>query len=65
VGADVHFESKRNRFGLVQKYELPKTQPKALSLFLSEIGNSIVSRRKTITKEERERIVRVVRALVQ
>jgi len=48
----------------VQKYDLPKTEAKEISLLLSEIGSWIMSRRKALTKEERERIIRVVKALV-
>ena len=64
VGADVHFDGKKNRFFLTQQYELPKTRGKELSLLLSEIGSTIMSRGKSLSKEERGRIVRVVKALV-
>ena len=64
VGAEVIYDGKKNRFALVQKFELPKTQAKEISLLLSEIGSWIVTSRRTMTKEERDRIVRVVKALV-
>jgi transcriptional regulator with XRE-family HTH domain len=64
IGADLQFDGEKNQFALVQKYELPKTEARELSLLLSEIGNWIMSRRKALTKEERERIVRVVKALI-
>jgi len=64
IGADLQFDGKRNQFALVQKYDLPKTEAKEISLLLSEIGSWIMSRRKALTKEERERIIRVVKALV-
>ena len=64
VGAEVQFDSERNQFALVQKFELPETDSKDLRLLLSEIGDWIVSRRKRMTREERDRIVRVVKALM-
>lgn len=64
VGADLHFDGKRNQFFLTQQFQLPKTEAKELSFLLSEIGSLILSRRRILTKEERERIVRVVKALV-
>ena len=65
VGAEVHFDSKKNQFFLFQKYELPKTEAKELGLLLSEIASVILSRRKRISKGDRERIVRVVKAIVE
>jgi transcriptional regulator with XRE-family HTH domain len=64
IGARVHFDSEKNMFALFQQFDLPKTDAKQLSLLLSEIGSWIISRRKLVTKEERERIVRVVKASV-
>ncbi len=64
IGAEVQFDSARNQFVLVQKYELPETDSKDLGLLLSEIGDWILSRKKRITREERERIVRVVKAVL-
>jgi transcriptional regulator with XRE-family HTH domain len=64
VGAEIHFDSKRNVFYLTQQFQLPKTEAKELSLLLGEIGSLILSRRRSLTKEERERIVRVVRAVL-
>jgi transcriptional regulator with XRE-family HTH domain len=64
VGAEVQFDGRRNQFALVQKYDLPRTEAKELSLLLSEIGSWILSRGKPISKEDRERIVRVVKAVV-
>jgi hypothetical protein len=64
IGARVHFDSKKNTFALMHDFEIPKTKAKELSMLLSEIGSWILSRRKVITKEERERIVRVVKAVV-
>jgi len=63
VGAEVIYDGKKNQFALVQKFELPKTQAKEISLLLSEIGSWIVTNRRSMTKEERERIVRVIKAL--
>lgn len=65
IGGEVTFDSKKNQFAIVQKYELPKTEAKEVSLLLSEIGAMIVSRRKPMSREEREKIARVVKALVQ
>jgi hypothetical protein len=56
--------SARNQFALVQKYDLPRTEAKELSLLLSQIGSWVLSRGKLISKEDPERIVRVVKALV-
>lgn len=64
VGAEVQFDSARNQFAMVQKYHLPETDSKDLGLLLSEIGDWIVSRKKRITKAERARIVRVVKAVL-
>ncbi len=64
VGAEVQIDSKKNIFFLVQKYEMPKLRAKELSLLLSDIGNIVMDSRRTITREERERIVRVVKALI-
>jgi hypothetical protein len=65
VGAELSFESKKNRFLLSQKFDLPKTQAKELSLLLSQIASWIMAKRRHITKVERERIVRVVKALIE
>jgi hypothetical protein len=43
---------------------LPKTEAKELGLLLSEIASVILSRRKRISKGEREQIVRVIKAMV-
>jgi hypothetical protein len=64
VGAEIQFDSARNQFALVQKYDLPETESKELGLLLSEIGDWIISRKKRITKGERDRIVRVVKAVL-
>ena len=64
LGAEVHFDGRKNKFYLTQQFQLPKTEVKELSLLLSEIGSLILSRRRTLTAEERERIVRVVKAVV-
>lgn len=64
VGAEVQFDGRRNQFALVQKYDLPRTEAKELSLLLSQIGSWILSRGKSLSKEDRERIVRVVKAVV-
>ncbi len=64
VGAEIQFDSKKNIFFLVQKYEMPKTKAKELALLLSDIGTLIMNSRRTITREERDRIVRVVKALI-
>jgi hypothetical protein len=64
IGARVHFDSAKNVFAVFQQFDLPKTDAKQLSLLLSDIGSWIISRRKPITKDERERIVRVVKASV-
>ena len=62
VGAEVQFDSIKNQFALVQRYIVPETDSKELSRLLSEIGDWIISRKKRMTKEERERILRVVKA---
>jgi transcriptional regulator with XRE-family HTH domain len=64
IGAEVQFEENGKQFALVQKYDLPRTEARELSLLLSQIGRWIQSRGKPISKEERERIVRVVKAVV-
>jgi transcriptional regulator with XRE-family HTH domain len=64
IGAEVQFEENGKQFALVQKYDLPRTEAKELSLLLSQIGNWIQSRGKAISKGDRERIVRVVKALI-
>ena len=64
VGAEVQFDSARNLFALMQKFELPETDSKDLGLLLSEIGDWIISRRKRMTRQERDRIVRVVKAVL-
>jgi hypothetical protein len=64
IGASVHFDSEKNTFTLVQQVEIPQTRAKELSNMLSEIGSIILNRGKPLTKEERERVVRVVKALV-
>jgi hypothetical protein len=48
----------------MQKFELPETDSKDLGLLLSEIGDWIISRRKRMTRQERDRIVRVVKAVL-
>jgi hypothetical protein len=45
-------------------WSFDEAEAKEISLLLSEIGNWIMSRRKPLTKEERERVVRVVKAVV-
>jgi transcriptional regulator with XRE-family HTH domain len=62
IGARVHFDSEKNMFALFQQFDLPKTNAKELSLLLSEIGSWIISRRKPLTKDERDRMVRIVKA---
>ena len=64
LGADLQFDTANNQFALVQRYDLPRTEAKELSLLLSEIGSWILSRRKRLTGEERELILRVVKAMV-
>jgi len=64
VGAEIHFDGKKNQFFLTQQFQLPKMEAKDLSLLLSEIGSTILSCRRKLTKEERDKIVRVVKALV-
>jgi transcriptional regulator with XRE-family HTH domain len=65
VGAEVHFDGKKNQFFLTQKFQLPEVGTKELNLLLSEIGSLVLSRRKSLTKEERERIARVVKAVLE
>jgi transcriptional regulator with XRE-family HTH domain len=62
VGAEIRFD--RNRFFLMQPFELPKIEAKELNLLLSEIGSMILSLRRSLSREERERIVRVVKAVM-
>ena len=64
IGAEVQFDCEKNLFALVQKFDLPETDSKDLGLLLSEIGDWIVSRRKRMTREERDRIVSVVKAVL-
>ncbi len=63
MGARVHFDSKKNRFALLQ--DIDWRPEKELSLILSDIASVLVaSGKKRFSQEERERIVRVVTALV-
>ena len=64
VNADVKFDSKKNLLHLVRRYEVPDTGARELNRLLAEIGRLISGKRKEITTEERERIVRVVKALL-
>jgi hypothetical protein len=64
VGAEVQFDSARNQFALVQNFELPETESKDLGFLLSEIGSWLISRRRRVTSEERDRIVRAVKAVL-
>jgi transcriptional regulator with XRE-family HTH domain len=64
VGAEVHFDVKKNQFYLTQQFQLPDAGTKELNLLLSEIGSAILSRRTSLAKDERERIVRVVKAVL-
>ena len=63
VGARVGFDSKRNRFAVLQDTDWrPDLE---VSMILSQIAAVLVaSGRRHFSKEERERIVRVVEALV-
>jgi hypothetical protein len=64
VSAEIHFDRKKNQFFLTQQFQLPATGAKDLSLLLSEIGSVILNSKRNLTKGERERVVRVVKALV-
>ena len=64
VGSKVHFHSEKGTFAIYQDVELPETESKELTLLYSEIGSWILTRRKTLKKEEREQIVRVVKAML-
>jgi transcriptional regulator with XRE-family HTH domain len=63
MGARVHFDSKRNRFALLQ--DIDWRPEKELSLVLSDIASVLVaSGKKHFTQGERDRISRVVKALM-
>lgn len=64
VGAEVRFMSEKNKFLISHDHEAPDINARQISLLLSDIGTWLASRKKRITQEERERIVRVVRAVV-
>jgi hypothetical protein len=64
VGAKVHFDGKRNQFSITQPFQLPEAGTKELNLLLSEMGSVILSRKKSPTRQERERIVGVVKAVL-
>ena len=63
MGARVHFDSEKNRFALLQDIDW---QPgMEFSMLLSEIAAVLVaSGKKHFSDEERDRIVRVVKAVV-
>ncbi len=71
VGANVAFDSRTNKFALIQTIDLKRIPPNhEFSLLVSQIasilmGQLIRTGKKKFTKEERERIVRVVKAVVQ
>ena len=64
INADVRFQSDKNKFLLAHDHETPDINAKQISLLLSEIGTWLASRKKRLTEEERERIVRVVKAMI-
>ncbi len=63
IGGGIRFTEK-GEFFLEQPYQLPDVQQKELSLLLSEIGTIIVGKRKPFTSEDRERVLKVVKAVL-
>lgn len=64
VGAEVRFMSDKNKFLISHEHESPDINARQISLLLSEIGTWLASRKKRLTEEERERLVRVLKAVV-
>jgi hypothetical protein len=63
VGARVHFDSKKNKFALLQDIDWRPSME--FSMILSEIAAVLVaSGKKHFSREERDRIVRVVKAVL-
>ncbi len=64
IGADVQFETRTGRFVVVQRYEIPPTESSEIDALLRDLGDWIMSRRKSLTREERQLILRVLKSLV-
>ncbi len=70
VGTNIVFDSRTNRFALVQTIDMKKLPPNhEFSLLMSQIASILMAQlartgRKKFTKEESDRILRVVKALV-
>ena len=67
IGARVSFVTKDKsvHFGVCQDYEMPKTERREISLLLSQIGSLVLSSGRRISAEDRQRIVKVVRVLIE
>ena len=64
LGAEVRFDTEENRFSIIQA-SIPETESKDLNLLLSEIARALTKSGKTkFSIGERERIVRVVKAVL-
>jgi hypothetical protein len=63
VGGEIRF-TRKGEFFVQQPYQLPEIQQKELSLLLSELATMVIGKGKPFTKEDRETIVRVVKAVL-
>jgi transcriptional regulator with XRE-family HTH domain len=64
LGAQITFDTKRRTFSLIQEFELPPTASAEIRAVLNEIGGILSARQKPLNREERDRLLRVVRALL-
>ena len=64
LGAEVRFDTEVSQFSIVQT-SIPQTESNDLNLLLSDIARALTNSGKTrFSVEERERIVRVVKAVI-
>lgn len=65
LGAQVTFDTKRGTFSLIQEFELPSTASEEIRSVLNDIGRILSARRKPMNREERDRLLRVVKAVLE
>ena len=65
LGAQVMFDTKKGIFSLVQEFELPSTTSAEIRAVLNEIGRMLSARRKPLNRKERDRLLRVVKAVLE
>lgn len=65
LGAQITFDTKRRTFSLIQEFELPSTTSAEIRAVLNDIGRLLSARRKPLKREERDRLMRVVKAVLQ